>query len=60
MQTNQIKITSYDYSNAHLNQMAGWDIVWIVNGPLGRLPIVADTPEEAKTLYLAKEVSKSA
>ena len=30
------------------------DIVFIVQGSNGRVPILADTPEEAESLYLAR------
>lgn len=48
------KITAvpYEYTNDRLNQLIGWDIVWIVQGPRGRLPIVADTQQEAIEKYV--------
>ena len=55
MQEHQITVTSYDYSNDRLNAIAGWDIVWIVQGPAGRMPVIADTPEDAKKAYVDRK-----
>lgn len=63
MRENQIQIKKYRGQNERMNAMMNGETVYIVNGPLGRLPIIADSREEALIKYRAKddrEVRKSA
>lgn len=42
----------YDFSNERLNALLEDETVFIVNGPRGRRPMIADTEDEAITDYL--------
>lgn len=46
------EVTKYDGSNERLNALLTGETVWIVQGSVGRKPIIADTAEEAKEDYL--------
>lgn len=38
-------------TNEYLDTILNDEVVWIIQGPKGRLPIIADTEEEALGIY---------
>ena len=44
--------------NEHLDRILKDETVWIINGDKGRLPIIADTKEEALEKYNKKPKQK--
>ena len=50
-----MEVTRYERTNATINRlMDDEDTIWIVQGNYGRVPILADTEEEAKNRYVAR------
>lgn len=50
----KLEATPYDGSNEFLNRILDDETVFVVQGSFGRVPIIADTAEEAKDAYVEK------
>ena len=51
----KVEVTPYEYTNATINRLLDEDeTLFVVQGPYGRVPLLADTEEEAVDRYVAR------
>lgn len=54
MRDNDVKSEKYQGLNEIINDYIVGETWWIVNGPIGRVPIQADTELEAREIYKSR------
>lgn len=55
----KLEVSPYENTNETINRLMEEDeTVWIVQGPYGRVPVLADTAEGAADRYVARFLGK--
>lgn len=54
-----VEVEPYGFENEVMNRLMDDETVWIVQGALGRIPIIADTAEEAVDEYIDRHMDKA-
>lgn len=47
-----LQVSKYEGTNERMNALMDGETVWIVQGPSGRRPIIADTEQQAEDEYV--------